>query len=237
MDKYAIVKGQLAEVEERIGYIFKDKVLLLECFTHGSYSNETKVNSYERLEFLGDSVLDMLIAKKLYFTKPNLSEGVMTQLRANIVSAKPLSLIFDALKLQKFIITSEGSIVDEAVSSENVKSDIVESIIAGMYLDGGIEIAEAFILKNIALCDVPTDEDDINPNLAKDYKSMLYEHAAKRNLKVRFASIEIDKNQTKEICVTLFINGEKKITLNAAKKKEAEKLCAKEYLEKENVNI
>ncbi len=136
----------LTELEEIIDYKFKNPELLRQCFVHASYAYENKGEiDFERLEFLGDSILGYVVAEYLY-NNTTVDEGNMTTLKQLLVSGKSLVEISKNLGLNKFIIVSDslkGKITDALCEN------IVESLIAGLYLDGGIEVAKKFIYKNV----------------------------------------------------------------------------------------
>ena len=128
----------IAAVESIIGYNFKDKKLLKTALTHSSYANERMLENYERLEYLGDSVLGFFAAEFLY-RKTNGAEGNLTEERKGIVSEKALVKISESLGFPAIML---NRLQDEP--SAKVKSDLVESMIAAVYLDGGIEAARKF---------------------------------------------------------------------------------------------
>jgi ribonuclease-3 len=134
----------VSEAENRIKYNFKDKNLLRQAFTHSSYSNENNVLSNERMEFLGDALLNLIIADFLYKKYPDIDEGKLTQKRSCIVSAKPLSEAVWALKLEELLLLGEGE-KKSAYKNVNIAADLFESVTAAIYLDGGIACAARFI--------------------------------------------------------------------------------------------
>jgi ribonuclease-3 len=139
--------NNLSEAEKIIGYTFKDKELLKKCFTHSSFANENGIESNERLEFLGDKVLDLAIAEDLFNKNKNNTAGFLTAEKQEIVSKKPLAQTVKKLGLQKFLSLSKGESIEEL--SIKSYSDIFEALIAGIYIDGGFEKAKKFILDNI----------------------------------------------------------------------------------------
>ena len=165
-----------AEIENIIGYRFKNKNLLISAFTHASYTNEHRNdNNYERLEFIGDAVLGYVIGIYLYFKFPDKKEGELTKRRANIVSAKTLSKIIDDKKLINYLRIGDGKADIDVAESEKVKSDIFESLIGAMVIDNDkdISIAEKFILQSL--------EKFINYEFI-DYKSKILEYCAQNKL-------------------------------------------------------
>ena len=137
----------IQEVESIIGYKFKKPKLLIKALTHSSYSNEHKVESNERLEFLGDAVIEFIITERLYL-EFNEKEGDLSKIRAMIVSEKPLSEAVDVLGLEKFLLKGVGE-SRNAISSKAVKCDLFEAIVGAIFLDGGIENAKAFFNRAI----------------------------------------------------------------------------------------
>lgn len=134
------------ECEEIIGYTFKDKAILRRCFTHTSYSNEHKQESYERLEFLGDSILNFVVAEYLMNATDG-DEGDLTKRRSQLVSSKPIADAIINLGLEQYILLGEGEKGKKV--NQNVCSDVFEAIIAGIYYDGGFENAKKFIYDNL----------------------------------------------------------------------------------------
>lgn len=137
----------IQEVERIIGYKFKKPKLLIKALTHSSYSNEHKVESNERLEFLGDAVIEFIITERLYL-EFNEKEGDLSKIRAMLVSEKPLSEAVDALGLEKYLLKGVGE-SKNAISSKAVKCDLFEAIVGAIFLDGGIDKAKEFFNKAI----------------------------------------------------------------------------------------
>ena len=130
------------EAERIIGYKFKDKKLLLKALTHSSYSNEHRVESNERLEFLGDAIIEYIITERLYLEFKE-KEGDLSKIRSMLVSEKPLSESIDNLGLEKCLLKGVGE-SKNTISSKAVKCDMFEAIVGALYLDGGIENAKLF---------------------------------------------------------------------------------------------
>ena len=132
----------IPEVEKIIGYKFKNRKLLLTALTHSSYSNEHRVDSNERLEFLGDAVIEFIITERLYLEFDK-KEGDLSKIRAMLVSEKPLAEAIDSLGLEKYLLKGIGE-SKNTISSKAIKCDMFEAIVGGIYLDGGIENAKKF---------------------------------------------------------------------------------------------
>jgi len=149
------MSADFSNAEKIINYTFKDKELLKKCFTHSSYANENDIESNERLEFLGDKVLDLVIAEDLYKKYKKNSAGDLTAEKQKIVSRKPLEEAVKKLGLENYLILSKG----ESVANLSIKSysDIFEALTAGIYLDGGLDNARKFILDNITKISFETE--------------------------------------------------------------------------------
>ena len=132
----------LAEVEKIIGYNFKTKKLLIRALTHSSYSNEHRVESNERLEFLGDAIIEFIITEKLYKEFKG-KEGDLSKTRAMIVSEKPLAEAVDRLGLDKYLIKGVGE-SRNTTQSKAIKCDMFEAICGAIYIDSGIEEVKKF---------------------------------------------------------------------------------------------
>lgn len=133
----------VSRIEQKIGYVFKDKKLFKVCFSHSSYTNEHGGENNERLEFLGDALLGAFVAVFLFQTTRD-NEGKMTEKRKALVAAAPLKTAIERMGLQKFILAGgDGQNVGEkAISS------LFEAIVAGIYVDGGADAAKNFITTN-----------------------------------------------------------------------------------------
>lgn len=149
----------IKELEDAIGYHFRDIRLLQTALAHSSYANEQWHNSllsYERLEFLGDSVLGMLVARFLYTEFPNRPEGELTRMRADMVCEKTLASVANSLNFGKHLLLGKGEEQGGGRTRDSILADTVEAVLAACYLDGGMEAAEAFVQKFI-LVEVPAD--------------------------------------------------------------------------------
>lgn len=167
----------LVSVLPRIGYVFRSSEILEAIFTHPSYANEHPgTKSYQRLEFLGDSIVNCVVAKYLYATLPVADEGKMTKIRALSVSTEALAEASDRMGLAQFLRISEGKDAEEIRHSLKVRADLFEAIAGGIFCEVGFEGAERFVLEKL--------KDILNGNTCAnnptDVKSRLYEILAKR---------------------------------------------------------
>ena len=136
------------EFQKKLGYIFSDRELLIKALTHSSYANEAVNKNYEsneRLEFLGDSLLGMSVALLIYESRPELSEGQMTKLRAQLVCEKSLASLAMQLGLGEYLLFGRGEQTGGGRSRPSILSDALEAIIAAVYLDGGYKPVEVLI--------------------------------------------------------------------------------------------
>ena len=166
----------LFELQHRINYKFKDSKLCLRAITHSSAVTELKGDiSYERLEYLGDAVLELLVTRLLFTSYPDANEGQMTKIRAAVVSEKPLAEIADKLNLGEFLILGRGMNKSGGRKLSSILSDVVEAILGAVYLDGGIKCAEDFIMPYI----MPNIEIAVENGFSRDYKTRLQEYLQK----------------------------------------------------------
>lgn len=162
----------ISKFEEIINYTFEDKSYILEALTHSSYSNENKDYEFnERLEFLGDSVLSIIVSEYLFKEETSLPEGELTKLRANIVCEESLSDAAYEIKLGEHMLLGKGEEATGGRERISILADAFEAVIAAIYLDGGLESARNFVLKymeNIIL-------DSRKGKIFRDYKTHLQE--------------------------------------------------------------
>ena len=160
----------LEQFEANIGYKFNNKNLLKKSLTHTSYAYENKVDSNEKLEYLGDSILEFVVSKFLYNNYTNLSEGEMTKVRANVVCEKSLFVIAKRHNFSDFLYLGKSERASKN-SKEAIMSDAVEALIAAIYLDSSLENAEKFIIDNLR-----EYIDESTKHVGdKDYKTVLQE--------------------------------------------------------------
>ena len=218
------------ELEKAIGYQFRNITLLQNALSHSSYANERwhdSLKSNERLEFLGDSVLGMVVAEHLYRTFPNRPEGELTRMRADMVCEKTLASVANGLGLGKHLLLGKGEEQGGGRSRESILADAVESVIAACYLDGGMTAAVQFIQKFI-LVNVP-----VTKLHNADYKTALQELVQqKKNQVLAYKLVgESGPDHDKEFRVELTLNGEVVGMGIGSSKKRAEQAAAQKALE------
>ncbi len=167
-------KHDLTELEAKLGIKFQDRDLLLNAFVHRSYLNEKSdfnLPSNERLEFLGDAVLQLVVSDHLYKTFPGEPEGELTNYRASIVNAKTLAVVSGELGLGNFLLLSRGEEASGGRERPYLLANTFESLLGVIYLDQGLETARKFIHEYL----IPYLKPIIEQELYKDYKSKLQE--------------------------------------------------------------
>lgn len=219
-------------LESRIGYHFHNPLLLQTALTHSSYANERHGDgavSYERLEFLGDSILGLTSAEFLYAHKPPLPEGRMTRLRAELVCESSLHETALALGLGAFMRLGHGEELTGGRERPSILADMVESIIAAIYLDGGMDEAKAFIMRHVL---AGAKIDDVHPST--DYKTALQEYVQRKGeCQIRYELTgESGPDHNKTFSFSVSVDGVFVGSGSGRTKKEAEQMAARQALEK-----
>ncbi|MDO9549033.1 MAG: ribonuclease III [Candidatus Marinimicrobia bacterium] len=163
-------------IEKKIGYVFKDRVLLQTALTHRSAA-KSQNESYERLEFLGDAILDLVISDHLYQKHPTKSEGQLTQMRSMLVNAKTLHEVAKSIQLQQDLNVDKSIDLDNSPTQQNLLSCSLEAIIGAIYLDRGMHYAEKFIRRFI----ISNKEREAIPS-EYNYKGQLLEYCQKNGI-------------------------------------------------------
>ena len=219
-----MVQASLDELEERIGYRFRDRYLLDCALTHTSFANEQKIQTfkdYERIEFLGDAVLEMISSDFLYRTYPDKKEGELTKLRASLVCEPALAYCARDLSLGTFIRLGRGEEASGGREKDSIISDVMEALIGAMYLDsGGIEEPRKFILTYIL-----SDLED--KQLFYDAKSILQERTQQGGHTMQYELLEESgPGHSRTIRDAVLIDGQRCGTGEGRSKKAAEQQAA-----------
>ncbi len=147
-----LTESDLEKFENIIGYNFKNRELLIQAFTHSSFVNEQKINrkqDYERLEFLGDAVLEMISSEYLFKKYPEKKEGEMSKIRATLVCEGALAYDAEALKIKDYIQLGKGEEATGGRNKDSIIADIMEAVIGALFLDGGIEQSKNFVYRYV----------------------------------------------------------------------------------------
>lgn len=172
-----------------IGHEFKNIDLLKTALTHSSYANENKTQSYERLEFLGDSILSFVVSTHLYASDSNIPEGEMSKLRAAIVCERSLDECAKRLHFGDYLILSKGEEFTGGRARVSILADVFEAVLAAIYLDSGFEEAEKFVMSQLGTA---IEKACQGVTLYMDYKTELQEIAQGNGKKVEYKHIKED---------------------------------------------
>ncbi len=227
------LKQNIKDIEKNIGYIFKNKGLLAESLTHKSYYHENKekaVSYNERLEFLGDSVIGLIIVEYLFLLEQKYEESVLAKVKSYLVSESVFADIADLISIGKYLLLGKGEESTGGRNKQSILSDALEAIIGAIYLDGGYEKTREIVL---------TFFKDRIDNAVKsgefyDYKTELQEKS--QLLYGVLPEYRVIKQQGEEhkriFTVAVFLEGKKLGVASGRRKKEAETLAAKKAIEK-----
>lgn len=206
----------IKDIEKIIGYTYADKNVLETAFTHSSYANIKNTKSNERLEFFGDTLLSTIISEKIYFDV-DYAEGNLSKLRSRIVSMEPLAELIDNMGLSKYLLYV-GNLTN------NMKADLMEAIIASIYIDSGMENTKKFVSRVFG----ETVRSMEKLNVLADSKSYLQEQLGNAEIKYTCSKSGLDHSPT--FLATVIINGVVSGRGTGSTKKEAEKKAAAEAI-------
>jgi ribonuclease-3 len=214
----------ISEIEKQIGYRFKNQILLTTALTHRSMADNSYA-AYERLEFLGDAILELVTAEYLYKEYPKKSEGDLTQMRSIMVNGNSLYQIGTRLNLEQYCIMDKSLDLNHLSTLKKLLSSMIESLIGAIYLDGGLKAARRFIQKQvIEPCSTETELNQFN------YKGKLFEICQKKGCPLPSFSVEEIEgpDHARTYTVSVQINGRKLGTGTEYTKRAAEQKAAKE---------
>lgn len=217
-------------IEEKIGYTFQNKELLKKALTHTSYAYENNLESNEKLEFLGDSILEFISSKYLYENYPELKEGEMTKVRATVVCEKSLYKVAKLHNFSDFLHLGRSERKTGGKERPAILADSVEAVIAAIYLDGGMEEAEKFIIQSLRK-DIAIATKHVGD---KDYKTVLQEKLQEHgDVKIEYELMkEKGPDHNKSFEVQVSCDGKKLAKGQGKSKKEAQMKAAQKALEK-----
>ncbi len=220
---------EIEDLEKSIGYTFKDKSILKNALTHTSYAHEHGIESNEKLEFLGDSILEFISSQYIYKNYPSLREGEMTKVRATVVCEKSLYKVAKSHNFSDFLYLGKSEIKTGGNLRMAVLEDSVEAVIAAIYMDGGLKEAEKFIIENLkdAIKEATKHVGD------KDYKTVLQEKLQVHgNVDIKYIiTNEKGPDHDKEFESEVKCNGRFLAKGKGKSKKEAQMQAAKKALE------
>ena len=223
----------VSALQKIISYNFIDPKTLLEAITHKSFTNENRelhLSDNERLEFLGDAVLHLVISDHLIKNYPELPEGDLSKLRATIVSEPSLFKIAKSIDLGDFVLLGRGEEQTGGRKKSSILANALEAIIAAIYLDGGMEKARAFVMSYF----VPEIKNAVEQRIFHDYKTDLQEYCQGLNLPLPKYQVvkETGPDHQKTFEIEILINNKAYGSGVGRTKKEAEQKAAEEALKK-----
>lgn len=220
--------ADLGELEEKIGYRFKNRGYLKRALTHSSYSGGKNNGSNERLEFLGDSVLQLTVSRYLFTNMTSVPEGGLTKLRASIVCENSLYSFAKRIDLGKYIFLGKGEEVTGGRERRSILADAFEALIAAVYLDGGADEAENMILSFVPSIDALKS----GKVRLGDYKTILQEIIQQNpEERISYEVADVDDTQhRKTFYADVLLNGQVIGSGAGQSKKEAEQAAAKEAI-------
>lgn len=215
--------------EKKLGYTFKNKSLIENALTHSSYANEKKIANNERLEFLGDSVLSIIVSEQLYNRMKNVNEGRLTKVRASLVCEQSLAVFAKQIGIDKAIMLGHGEEITGGRKRASILSDAFEAVLASIFLDSDMETAKAWLLR---LMKNAIDE-AVAGHIQKDYKTTLQEIMQKGHTgKITYKTVkETGPDHKKTFVVEVMCDGKILNCGTGSSKKEAEQNAAKTAIE------
>ena len=229
-EPYQKLLEEIPLIEERIGYVFKDKKNLAQAFIHRSFFNENRnvaAQHNERLEFLGDSVLGLLISEYLYAYFPEEPEGQLSHLRANLVEAAMCAQLIKKINVIEFILLGKGEKMNAGRSKESIQADLFEAVLAAIYLDGGMDTARTFYWSHFTEEITACLKDPFH-----NWKAELQDYFQKTYQKLPLYKVlsEVGPDHSKKFELGVFLEERLLGKGEGLSKKVAEQLAAKEAL-------
>ena len=230
MTPYLNLIDKSASIEEKIGYQFKDRGLLVLAFVHRSFYNENRseVQQHnERLEFLGDSVLGVLISEYLYTYFPSGTEGQLSHLRAHLVESAMCAFFLQKLNIAEYILLGRGEKMNDGRGKESIQADLFEALLAAIYLDGGLDEVKRFFWAHF--------KEEIESSLKeplRNWKAELQDYSQKKHQKPPDYKVikEYGPDHNKKFEVAVYLEEVEMGKGSGSSKKEAEQLAAQEAL-------
>ncbi len=219
-------------IEKRLGYTFKDKSLLALAFVHRSFVNENRAiidQHNERLEFLGDSILGMLVAEYLYKQLPEHPEGELSYLRSRLVEASSCIIYVQKLHIEEFLLLGRGEKRNDGRGRDSILADLFEAVIGAIYIDGGVQAAYQFIFQNFS-----EEIQDILDQPEHNWKALLQDYSQKQfqNPPQYILINESGPDHSKNFEIAVHVNNEEWGRGVGSSKKEAQQAAAQKALER-----
>lgn len=231
MNTYDHLRKGVPLIEEQISYTFKDKSLIELAFIHRSFTNENRKEAphhNERLEFLGDAILGLIVSDFLYSHFPDRPEGELSYLRSRLVEAPACSQYLQKIDLERFLMVGRGESMNEGKGRGTILADLFEAVIGALYLDGGVEVARTFFFDNF--------KDDIfsiieKPN--RNWKAELQDYCQKKYQMPPTYEVmgEEGPDHLKVFYIRVSLKGEELGNGEGSSKKEAEQNAAENAID------
>ncbi|MDO5026290.1 MAG: ribonuclease III [Tissierellia bacterium] len=224
----------LEKLQENLSYVFKDKSLLIRALVHSSYSNENpkyKNKHNERLEFLGDAVLELVFSELLFRKFSHVDEGTLTKYRAKLVCEKSFSNLSEHFLIPENLILGKGEEATGGRNKDSLKADAFEAMCGAIYLDGGLEVVQKIIASSLPLILAELED---HKEVFIDYKTRLQEFLQKKK-KSEFKYIlckEDGKSHDKTFYMDVYLNSKLIGSGHGKSKKQAEQMAAKDALKR-----
>lgn len=235
MKALELLTKNISTIETKLGYKFKNLELLALAFVHRSCINENREiqNHNERLEFLGDSILGLLIAEYLYVFLPNTQEGELSYLKSRLVEANSCIKYIHKLNVEQYLLLGKGERMNDGRGRESILADLFEAIIGAIYLDGGLESAKVFLFNNFS--------EEINAILQKplrNWKALLQDYCQKKYQTTPSYLVleESGPDHSKTFRISVLLNSKEVGFGEGASKKEAQQKAAEDALSKMNID-
>lgn len=230
------IEANIREIERKLGYTFQNKSILFLAFTHRSFVNENRdrVSEHnERLEFLGDSVLGVVISEYLYKYLPETPEGELSYLRSRIVEASSCALYANQLEIEPYILLGKGEMMNEGRGRESILADLFEAIVGAIFLDSGLDEVRKFIFQKFS--------SSINEILQKplhNWKAILQDYSQKNFQKTPVYEVieENGPDHSKSFIISVSLNDQEMGRGSGNSKKEAQQKAAEDALRKMDPN-
>lgn len=220
-------------IEARLGHTFNDRTLLTLAFVHRSFINENRMITHhnERLEFLGDAVLGMLISDYLYRFLPDTPEGELSYLRSRLVEASSCVNYVQSLDIASFILLGKGERMNDGRGRESILADLFEAIMGAIYLDGGLEAARSFLFRNFS-----DQIGNILKTPVRNWKALLQDICQKKFQQTPFYQVlqASGPDHSKTFEISVLINQQEMGRGKGASKKEAQQAAAADALSRCN---
>lgn len=225
MTQMEYLQKHISTIEDKLGYSFRDHSLLTLAFIHRSFINENRVvNQHnERLEFLGDAILGMLISDYLYRYLPSTAEGELSYLRSRLIEASSCVVYMQSLEIASYVLLGKGERMNDGRGRESILADLFEAIIGAIYLDGGLEAAKSFLFRNFS-----SHIESILKTPLSNWKALLQDYCQKKYQQTPIYEVlqTSGPDHSKVFEISVLINQQELGRGKGSSKKEAQQAAA-----------